>query len=180
MMMNSSMTKKSVAALSLALFMSAPAMASIDWFAGAGVGYQNDTVKGDGFKRDSEDATYQLRGGAILDGTHRIAASYNYSSDKFDGSKLDQHMYLASYDYLFSVNPNVYLFGGATIGASDSKIYSKSSTDFVWGGQVGAGYRVSNEVSLELAYRYLDQDYSERGVEIDDTQQVSLYLDYRF
>ncbi|WP_026973292.1 outer membrane beta-barrel protein [Aliagarivorans marinus] len=180
MLKNNSVAKKSVAALSLALLLSGPAAASVDWFVGGGVGYQNDSIKGDSYKKDSEDATYQLRGGAIVNDNHRFTGTYGYAENKFDGTKLEQHMFLVSYDYLYPVNQDIYVFGGATMGLSDSKLYGNSSTDFVWGGQVGAGYRFTEQVSVELAYRYLDQDYNERGVKLEDTQQVGLYLDYRF
>ncbi|MCQ1058047.1 porin family protein [Photobacterium sp. ZSDE20] len=189
------MKKYAVAsALILATLAATPALANTtEWFVGGGIGYQNDKVEQDFIlahpSKNAEDVTYQFRGGAIVNDQHRFTATYSYFEDKYNGAlgfenKLTQNMYLASYDYLIPVQEKVNLFAGVTMGYADNKIKtdfgSNSSTDFVWGGQVGAQYKLSNNLSTDLTYRYLDQDYKEGLNQIDYTQQVVWSVDYRF
>lgn len=144
-----------------------------DWFVGAGVGYQNDDVSGQ-FEDGDEDVTSQLRGGVILNQNHRLMATYAYMDE------LEQHTVLGSYDYLLPVYDKVNLFLGASLGASNSEIHNDDSTEFVWGGQVGAMYEFTDNWTAEVTYRYLEQDYDENSTEIDNSQQVFLAVDYRF
>lgn len=185
--------KKLVVASTLILstLAATPALANnTDWFIGGGIGYQNDKIERSGMlysNKNVEDASYQFRGGAIINDQHRFTATYSYYESKFDGifaNDYTQNMYLASYDYLIPVHQKVNLFAGATMGYSDTKIKntlsSNSSTDFVWGGQVGAQYKLSNNLSTDLTYRYLDQDYQKGVNKIDYTQQVVWSVDYKF
>jgi len=155
----------------------------IDYFAGAALGYQTDSIAG-AVKKDSEDLSYQGRIGMIIENHHRITGTFGYMEDKFSASgsqyKQEQYSWLVSYDYLFPVHQNVNVFAGVTTGVNDNKIAGRASTDFVWGGQVGMQYKWSKHLSSDLGYRYLEQDYSESGIEIENSQQVYLSLDYRF
>lgn len=144
-----------------------------EWFMGAGIGYQNDHTSGLN-STNGEDISYEIRGGAIFNENHRVMATYGYMD------KLEQNKYLASYDYLMPVGNDFKLFGGATLGASDSEMNGTDSTDFVWGAQVGAMYEINKDWSTELSYRFLDQDFEEQGMEIKNSQQVMLTVDYRF
>ncbi|WP_036830883.1 porin family protein, partial [Photobacterium sanctipauli] len=167
---------KKIAALStlaLTVFAASPAFAAdTEWFVGGGVGYQEDSIKGNN-AQNGEDATYQIRGGAIMNDHHRVMGTYSYMD------KSSQNMFLASYDYLMPVHQNINLFAGVSAGVADSKLNSNSSTDFVWGGQVGAMYEINDNWSTDLTYRYLDQDYSENQAKIDYSQQVVWSVDYR-
>ncbi|MDV5168025.1 porin family protein [Photobacterium rosenbergii] len=163
-----------ISTLALAVMAASPAFAAdTQWFVGGGVGYQEDNVKGAN-AQNGEDATYQLRGGAIMNDHHRVMGTYSYMD------KSSQNMFLASYDYLMPVHQNVNLFAGVSAGVADNKIGSKSSTDFVWGGQVGAMYEINDNWSTDLTYRYLDQDYNKESTKIDYSQQVVWSVDYRF
>ena len=172
-----------------------PALANnADWFIGGGIGYQNDAVKQDFGVADSsknaEDMTYQLRGGVILQDQHRLMGTYSYFSDDVNGllgeRKMTQNMFLASYDYLIPVHQHINLFAGVSAGFADNTMKNKTSgvevdsTDFVWGGQVGAQYKIDQNWSTDLTYRILDQDYDKFGSEVDYTQQVVWSVDYRF
>ncbi|PSU45065.1 porin family protein [Photobacterium frigidiphilum] len=160
--------------LILASSVTLPAFAAdTDWFVGGGVGYQQDTIKGAN-EQNGEDATYQLRGGAIINDHHRVMGTYSYMD------KSSQNMFLASYDYLIPVAQKVNLFAGVSAGLADNKINNDSSTDFVWGGQVGAMYEINDSWSTDLTYRYLDQDYSEQATKLDYSQQVVWSVDYKF
>ncbi|MGF1728126.1 porin family protein [Photobacterium kasasachensis] len=163
-----------ISTITLASVVAMPAFAAdTDWFVGAGVGYQEDSIKGDS-AQNGEDATYQLRGGAIINDHHRVMGTYSYMD------KSSQNMFLASYDYLVPVAQQINLFAGVSAGVADSKIAGESSSDFVWGGQVGAMYEINDNWSTDLTYRYLDQDYSENNTKIDYSQQVVLSVDYKF
>ena len=163
-----------ISTLALTAVATTPAFAAdAEWFVGAGVGYQEDNIKGVN-AQNGEDTAYQLRAGAVLNDNHRVMGTYNYMD------KSSQNMFLASYDYLLPVAQKVNLFAGVSAGVADSKIEGKSSTDFVWGGQVGAMYEINDKWSTDLTYRYLDQDYSENNTKIDYSQQIMLSVDYRF
>ncbi|NKF49378.1 porin family protein [Shewanella sp. WXL01] len=155
----------------------------IDFFAGAGVGYQMDTVEGT-VNKDTEGEAWQGRIGMLIEQQHRITGTFSYMEDKFNqgGSqyKQEQYSWLASYDYLIPVHKDVNLFVGVTAGANDNKIGGKSSADFVWGGQAGVQYKWTEHFSSDLGYRYLAQDYDKNGIEISDSQQIYLTFDYKF
>ncbi|KLV05512.1 outer membrane protein H1 [Photobacterium aquae] len=189
------MKKYAVAStLIIASLSAAPAFAnSSQWFVGGGIGYQNDRVEQtilNEHKKTNEDVSYQLRGGVIIDDHHRITGSYSYFEDKFEhallglDTKQKQQMFLASYDYLLPVHQNINLFAGVSAGMAYNKFETdfaaNSSTDFVWGGQVGAQYNIGNNWSTDLTYRYLDQNYNEGMTKVDYTQQVVWSVDYKF
>ncbi|CAH0529792.1 outer membrane beta-barrel protein [Vibrio hippocampi] len=165
-----------ISTLLLTALVTAPTYSSgfdVDWFVGAGVGYQNDDVSGVNAS-NGEDATFEIRSGAILQQHHRLSATYGYMD------KLEQHKFLTSYDYLLPVYDNINLFAGVSLGAVDSDVANESSTEFVWGGQVGAMYVINDNWTTEVSYRYLAQDFEENHVEIDNSQQVMVSVDYHF
>ncbi|WP_025548734.1 outer membrane protein, partial [Vibrio parahaemolyticus] len=94
--------------------------------------------------------------------------------------KSEQHSFLASYDYMVPVYKDISLFAGVSAGAAKNDINDHSSTDFVYGGQVGATYKISDNWSTDLTYRYLDQGYDEKDTKVDNSQQVFLSIDYHF
>ncbi|WP_221274629.1 outer membrane beta-barrel protein [Thaumasiovibrio subtropicus] len=171
---------KALGIISITTLLMSPSVFANDWFIGAGVGYQSDTIKGHNYKKDSEDMSYQLRGGVIIDNQHRFTGNWSYTDNKFDGTKLEQHLFYGSYDYLYSVGQHSYLFGGVSMGVSDNKVFGKASTDFLWGAQVGAGIRINDNISTEIGYQYFDQDYSRGGYKIDDTHQIMASINYHF
>ncbi|GAB7219578.1 outer membrane beta-barrel protein [Vibrio comitans] len=165
-----------ISSLIVSALVAAPTFASdldVDWFAGGGVGYQFDDTSGPN-ATNGEDAAVELRGGAILNDHHRVMGTVGYMD------KLEQTKFIASYDYLLPVYDNINLFAGASVGVADSEMGNESSTEFVWGGQVGAMYEFNDSWSAEVSYRYLDQDFEEKGLKIDNSQQVMVSVDYHF
>ena len=148
------------------------ASASIDVepFLGMGTGMNIDRVDSD----NDLSGAIQLRAGVTLEDNHRLILSYQYSDE------LEQSNYLASYDYLYPIHSNVSLFAGASAGISDSKLGHNHESESVWGGQMGAVYEFDNAWSLELAYRYLEQDNQAGGESLDSTQQLSASIDFKF
>ncbi|GLS84338.1 outer membrane beta-barrel protein [Paraferrimonas haliotis] len=149
------------------------------------------------------DGFYELKAGMYFgDATqHRATLSYSVNDGKIhslNNTKFEQRNILASYDYLIplSADNRLSAFIGATIGSANSKVHTAdvgSSNDFVYGGQVGLNYRVTQAVSAELGYRYLKQDYSSSTLpevsptsfdyaafDINNSQQLYLGVDYRF
>ena len=165
-------TQLTLISLMIATLSPAIANASIDVepFLGMGSGMNFDRVDSD----NDMSGAIQLRAGVTLEENHRLMLSYQYSDE------LEQNNYLASYDYLYPIHSNVSLFAGASAGISDSKLGHSHESESVWGGQMGAVYQFDESWSLELAYRYLDQDNQSGGESLDSTQQLSASIDFRF
>ncbi|MGR5435209.1 outer membrane beta-barrel protein [Vibrio owensii] len=165
-------TQLTLISLMIATLSPAIANASIDVepFLGMGTGMNFDRVDSD----NDMSGALQLRAGVTLEENHRVMLSYQYSDE------LEQNNYLASYDYLYPIHSNVSLFAGASAGISDSKLGHSHESESVWGGQMGAVYQFDESWSLELAYRYLDQDNQSGGESLDSTQQLSASIDFRF
>ena len=185
------MMKKIVLAtvlLSGALSSSVMAQSNIESFIGGGLGYQTDTFKGEA-KKHSEDASYQLRAGVIVNDHHRLSATYGFKKDRYSveegKAKHTQNLFLASYDYLMPVTSTINLFAGPSMGISHNRISqsntgAQSASDFVWGGQVGANIQLTNHISSDLTYRYLDQNYKSANTRLKATEQVVWSVDYKF
>ncbi|MBO2656591.1 outer membrane beta-barrel protein [Shewanella algae] len=178
-----------VLASAAALAFSAPSFAA-DWFVGGGVGaqqndYSHKPTDGGKFSDDDRNAFYMLRGGAFLTPNQRLYATYSYNSDDF----AKQQMGLVSYDYLIGLDQANKLnwFVGASAGINHTAPDSgalESDNNFVWGGQTGLVYKLSDNLNTEIGYRYLKQDYDNKidsgKYALDNTQQLYLSVDYRF
>lgn len=148
-------------------------IAEKDYFVGGGVGYQNDRLDGVS-SLNGEDAFAQLNTGLTIDSQHRVMATYSYK-DKFS-----QSLFFASYDYLYDITDKVSLNGGFLLGIGYNDIADKTSVDFVRGLQVGTSYHINSDWSTDLTYRYIHQDFDEKDVEIENTQQVVIIANYHF
>lgn len=208
------MKKQSLAlAAVLATAISAPAMAA-DWFVGGALGAQENKYEGTvnviepidpGFSipmtgsEKENNAIYELRTGVYLNDQNRVYGTYSYNSDDFT----KQQSLLMSYDYLVSLGDSNKLnwFIGATAGinhVSPETSMVSSNNNFVWGGQTGLMYKINDQLSAEIGYRYLKQDYDvshfesaispaagtgpgvQTNVSLNNSQQVYLGVDYRF
>ena len=165
---------KGIGLVALSLLLLSPSTeAKTEYFVGAGVGYQEDKLDGVN-SINGEDATVLLNGGLTINSEHRVTATYSYK-DKFS-----QSLFFASYDYLYDINNRVSLNGGFLLGVGYNDIVGETSMDFIRGLQVGTTYHINKDWSTDLTYRYLHQDFEERGVEIDYTQQVVIMANYHF
>jgi opacity protein-like surface antigen len=205
-------TKSLILASVIATVISAPTMAA-DWFIGGGVGAQQNSYKGtyepiiqnpiaggsqtETLKETENDAVYELRAGVYLNDNNRVYGTYSYNSDDFS----KQQSFLMSYDYLVGLGESNKLnwFIGATAGMnhiSPETSYIDSKNTFVWGGQTGIMYKINDNLSTEIGYRYLKQDYDVNNspeptpyngvipgsetASLNDSQQLYLSVDYRF
>lgn len=187
----------------IATTLSAPTIAA-DWFIGGGIGAQQNTYKGyvnsavnadeglyekSNFKDTDNNEFYELRAGVFLNDNNRVYGTYSYNSD--DASR--QQSFMVSYDYLIGLDASNKLnwFVGATAGTNHVNMDIEgldSSNRFVWGGQTGLMYKLSDNISTEVGYRYLKQSYdiahsdetSLTSISLNDSQQLYLSLDYRF
>lgn len=168
----------------ISIAVATPALAA-DFFVGAGVGWQQDEIKRT-LETDSESVHFQVRAGAILEESVRITAAYSYKDDDVtaDDQKYKHYMHLMtlSYDYMlpFAFDGRLAGFIGPTVGLYNNEFDDRRRTHYTWGGQVGLQYRLSQNWSVDLSYRYLDMDVSGSLHELDTTQQVTLALDRRF
>ncbi|MGR5143067.1 porin family protein [Photobacterium sp. DNB23_23_1] len=168
----------------ISIAVATPALAT-DFFVGAGVGWQQDEIKRT-LDKDSESVHFQVRTGAILEEHHRITAAYSYKDDdvRTDDQKYKHYMHLMtlSYDYMlpFAFDGRLSGFIGPTMGLYNNEFADRRRTHFTWGGQVGLQYRLPQNWSVDLSYRYLDMDVNGSQYELDTTQQVTLAFDRRF
>lgn len=175
--------------------LSAPTMAA-DWFVGGSVGYQQNGYEAeldDQAGNDIEDSfsdeemLYELRVGAYLNDNNRLYGTYSYNDDEFS----QQQQFLLSYDYLIGLGDRFNIFIGATAGMNSIDPVDPSFSQgesFVWGVQTGVQFEITKNLSTELGYRYLEQDYDEEFADasssqdfsLTDSQQIYLSVDYRF
>ena len=202
-------SKSLVLAVVITSAFSMPSMAA-DWFVGGGVGAQQNgyekssTIEQDDKKTSNSTSNtednefYMVRAGVYLDDNNRVYGTYTYNAD----DSTTQQSFIVSYDYLVPLGSSrLNWFIGASAGSnhvSPETDNISSGNNFVWGGQTGIIFNITDNLSTELGYRYLDQDFSvsnsdEFGTDpvpnssvttttlsATDSQQVYLSLDYRF
>lgn len=125
----------------------------------------------------------------------RYYATYDYVAGAHAGGKLRQENLLGSYDRFLALTPTTKLFGGGTAGitrlSQDSPGFSRDrGIGYAVGGQVGVLQKVTQNVSLELGYRYLRSNASAEvsprhdskvgSIKLDSTAQTYLAANYAF
>lgn len=159
------MKKTLVVASLLALGTSAMAT-DVQGFIGAGLGASWDNVESsynisgaivnDSNKEKNRESGFlmSIKGGVIINDTHRLALSYNPSIH----SDANVHNILASYDYLIPVNADNRFYVG--IHAGTSKLKGKddfsglSMSGFAYGAQLGYIHDITKNVEFELGAMY--------------------------
>ena len=196
------MIKKSLAMASLlALGTSAMAIDVQPYIgAGAGVSFGKTEVTvntpgyvylGDESERKSS-ASLILKGGAILDSSHRLSLSYAPSFH----SDANVHNVMAGYDYLIPLNDKNKLYVGAHAGVSSFK--GKDDADgfdmsgFAYGAQTGYIYDITKNIEFEFGLSYtkynVDKTYSgsalghnaELKLEMKDSISTLVGINYKF
>jgi opacity protein-like surface antigen len=113
-----------------------------------------------------------LKGGVILDNSHRISLTY---APAFHDDA-DVHNFLAGYDYLIPVNSESKFYVGAHAGAASFKAKGDLEDDanilgidldtsgFAYGAQLGYIYNITKNVEFEIGAMYtrynIDKDES--------------------
>lgn len=142
----------------------------------------------------SSDNTWGMRLGRQSD-SNRYYATYDYVSGTHNGVKLRQENLLGSYDLFVPVGASTRLFGGGTAGLTkltqDSPGFSRDSNiGYAVGGQAGVLQKVSQNMSVELGYRYLRTNASTQiaphnggkqgSLDLTSTSQTYLSANYLF
>ena len=167
------MIKKSLAMASL-LALGTSAMAiDVQPFVGAGAGVSFGKTEvtvntpgyvylGDESERKSS-ASLILKGGAILDSSHRLSLSYAPSFH----SDANVHNVMAGYDYLIPLNDKNKLYVGAHAGVSSFKgkdeISDYSMSGFAYGAQAGYIYDITKNIEFEFGLNYTKHDLDKTG-----------------
>ncbi|MCY1393008.1 hypothetical protein D3C76_381030 [compost metagenome] len=140
------------------------------------------------------EGTWGLRLGQQHD-DGRYYATYDNASGSHNGLKLRQENLLGSYDLFLPVGDSTKLFGGGSLGVTrlsqESSGYSRDTdTGYAIGAQVGVLQQLSQNVSVELGYRYLrsnaSTEVSEHGgsklgsLQLDSSAQTYLSANYAF
>ena len=156
--------------------------------AGAGVSFGKTEVTvntpgyvylGDESERKSS-ASLILKGGAILDSSHRLSLSYAPSFH----SDANVHNVMAGYDYLIPVNNESRVYVGAHLGSTSFKgkknLDGVDDTGFAYGLQTGYIYDITKNIEFEFGLNYTRHDvektYSARNGA--DWLDVKAELDY--
>ena len=182
------MIKKSLAMASL-LALGTSAMAiDVQPFVGAGAGVswnKSEATATIGAVSASESdrnssASLILKGGAILDGSHRLSLNYAPSFH----SDANVHNIMAGYDYLIPLNDKNKLYVGAHAGVSSFKgkdeISDYSMSGFAYGAQAGYIYDITKNIEFEFGLNYTKHDLDKTGtMRANNGNPVSVKLEMK-
>ncbi|MGF1694840.1 porin family protein [Vibrio lamellibrachiae] len=167
---------------------------------------------GHGYTGKNSGLALHIRGGAYITENHRLTGTANFvlndevyaeSTPGLSGSDytidFKQTEFLMSYDYIHSISSDFSVFGGATAGMvkntlkEEERYYNfpylsysveESKSDFTYGLQVGAQYKLTNDLSADLQYRHMFESFSytegNYKESISNHGEFTISLDYRF
>ena len=125
-------------------------------------------------------ASLILKGGAILDGSHRLSLNYAPSFH----SDANVHNVMAGYDYLIPLNDKNKLYVGAHAGVSSFKgkdeISDYSMSGFAYGAQAGYIYDITKNIEFEFGLNYTKHDLDKTGtMRANNGNPVSVKLEMK-
>lgn len=110
-----------------------------------------------------------IRGGVILDKTHRFSAEYSYmgKNTKVNSKKFKFRLqeYLAYYDYLFPVGNEAKFYLGAHLGGANGSLKGANGllangkhklSGFAYGAQAGFIYDIDQNLEFEIGAKITD------------------------
>jgi len=182
------MIKKSLAMASL-LALGTSAMAiDVQPFVGAGAGVswnKSEATATIGAVSASESdrnssASLILKGGAILDGSHRLSLNYAPSFH----SDANVHNVMAGYDYLIPVNNESRVYVGVHLGSTSFKgkknLDGVDDTWFAYGLQTGYIYDITKNIEFEFGLNYTKHDLDKTGtMRANNGNPVSVKLEMK-
>ena len=182
------MIKKSLAMASLLALGTSAMAVDVQPFVGAGAGIswnKSDATATIGAVSASESdrnssASLILKGGAILDGSHRLSLNYAPSFH----SDANVHNVMAGYDYLIPLNDKNKLYVGAHAGVSSFKgkdeISDYSMSGFAYGAQAGYIYNIKKNIEFEFGLNYTKHDLDKTGtMRANNGNPVSVKLEMK-
>ena len=182
------MIKKSLAMASLLALGTSAMAVDVQPFVGAGAGIswnKSEATATIGAVSASESdrnssASLILKGGAILDGSHRLSLNYAPSFH----SDANVHNVMAGYDYLIPLNDKNKLYVGAHAGVSSFKgkdeISDYSMSGFAYGAQAGYIYDITKNIEFEFGLNYTKHDLDKTGtMRANNGNPVSVKLEMK-
>lgn len=110
-----------------------------------------------------------IRGGVILDKTHRFSAEYSYMGKNIKTNagknKFKLQEYLAYYDYLFPVGNEAKFYLGAHLGGANGSLKGANGllangkhklSGFAYGAQAGFIYDIDQNLEFEIGAKITD------------------------
>jgi opacity protein-like surface antigen len=93
-------------------------------------------------------------------GSYRLEAALGYESHNLNGSNSDKTSFLTImangyYDFDSGSKIIPYLMAGAGVANVDVFWTTENSTSFVWQVGAGAGFKIDDNVTMDLGYRYI-------------------------
>ena len=180
--------KKSLAIASLLALATSAMAVDVQPFVGAGAGIswnKSEATATIGAVSASESdrnssASLILKGGAILDGSHRLSLNYAPSFH----SDANVHNVMAGYDYLIPLNDKNKLYVGAHAGVSSFKgkdeISDYSMSGFAYGAQAGYIYDITKNLEFEFGLNYTKHDLDKTGtMRANNGNPVSVKLEMK-
>jgi opacity protein-like surface antigen len=180
--------KKSLAIASLLALGTSAMAVDVQPFVGAGAGIswnKSEATATIGAVSASESdrnssASLILKGGAILDGSHRLSLNYAPSFH----SDANVHNVMAGYDYLIPLNDKNKLYVGAHAGVSSFKgkdeISDYSMSGFAYGAQAGYIYDITKNIEFEFGLNYTKHDLDKTGtMRANNGNPVSVKLEMK-
>ena len=180
--------KKSLAMASLLALGTSAMAVDVQPFVGAGAGIswnKSEATATIGAVSASESdrnssASLILKGGAILDGSHRLSLNYAPSFH----SDANVHNVMAGYDYLIPLNDKNKLYVGAHAGVSSFKgkdeISDYSMSGFAYGAQAGYIYDITKNIEFEFGLNYTKHDLDKTGtMRANNGNPVSVKLEMK-
>ena len=180
--------KKSLAIASLLALATSAMAVDVQPFVGAGAGVswnKSEATATIGAVSASESdrnssASLILKGGAILDSSHRLSLSYAPSFH----SDANVHNVMAGYDYLIPLNDKNKLYVGAHAGVSSFKgkdeISDYSMSGFAYGAQAGYIYDITKNIEFEFGLNYTKHDLDKTGtMRANNGNPVSVKLEMK-
>ena len=180
--------KKSLAIASLLALATSAMAVDVQPFVGAGAGIswnKSEATATIGAVSASESdrnssASLILKGGAILDGSHRLSLNYAPSFH----SDANVHNVMAGYDYLIPLNDKNKLYVGAHAGVSSFKgkdeISDYSMSGFAYGAQAGYIYDITKNIEFEFGLNYTKHDLDKTGtMRANNGNPVSVKLEMK-
>lgn len=121
-----------------------------------------------------------LKGGAILDNSHRLSFTY---APAFH-SDANIHNFIAGYDYLIPVNNDSRFYVGAHVGISSFKgkddISNFDMSGFAYGTQLGYIYDLTKNIEFEIGAMYTKHNLDKTGrILANDGTPISMKLEIK-
>lgn len=186
--------KKSLVMVSLVVASTSMMAMDLQYFLGAGAGASwnksESSIQTPGYVFVNSNSTTDsdrnssalmiLKGGAILDNTHRLSFSY---APAFH-SDANVHNFMAGYDYLIPVNNDSRFYVGAHAGISSFKgkddISNFDMSGFAYGTQLGYIYDLTKNIEFEIGGMYTKHNLDKTGrILANDGTPISMKLEVK-